>query len=121
MENSLFSATFVRRKNFTVVKPYFWRPFLAVENKLILLLKRENLDLISMRQVTKSSKITFMCSCNGSSEAFESLKNSTSSGGGSSVSRLNSDYITSIISSILLVLVRSFPSSFVATTVYFLT
>jgi hypothetical protein len=35
------------------------------------------MDLIAMSQVTKVSKVTFMCLCNGSSEAFRSLKNSS--------------------------------------------
>jgi hypothetical protein len=40
-------------------------------------LENKNLDLIAMSQVTKVSKVTFMCLCNGSSEAFRSLKNSS--------------------------------------------
>jgi hypothetical protein len=55
-----------------------------------------------MSRVIKVSMITFMCSCNISSEAFMSLKNYSTSGvGGSSVSRSNYGCIASNISSIL--------------------
>jgi hypothetical protein len=34
------------------------------------------LDLMAMNRVTKASILTSMCSCNGSSESFSSLKKS---------------------------------------------
>jgi hypothetical protein len=73
-----------------------------------------------MSRVTKVSTVTFVCPCNSSSEAFRSLKNSSTSGvGGSLVSRSNSSRIASSISSILSAPTRSFVDSSTTTAVYF--
>jgi hypothetical protein len=46
-----------------------------------------------MSRVTKASILTFVCSCNGSSESFSSLKNLETSGvAGSSELRFNSGH-----------------------------
>jgi hypothetical protein len=44
------------------------------------LFEKKYLDLMAMSRVTKASILTFVCSCNGSSESFSSLKNLETSG-----------------------------------------
>jgi hypothetical protein len=86
--------------------------------KLIVAVVGEELELNS-HEPSHKSMVTFVYSCNGSSKAFMSLKNSsTSSVGGSSVSRSNSGHIASSISSIMTP-TRSFTNSSAATAVYF--